>query len=255
VESPIFEFEFETTPEDIEHNTHWLITQGPPASQMEAETRRANAGLRLLMIAGVVGACAGCFLALVDPEDPTWTTTLFIGGGLALSLIAFLFHRQFLSQKALERYRHATVKAAIARASGASLIGRYLVRTDRSGFLTDSPLSVTHRRWFGVLDCVRTERWFLLPTIDESVVGVPLRAFTDDAHRDRFEHAVRGWIAHASTDRPGSIIDRLAEHDVPCPGCGYNLRGLRATSCPECSMSVIHAVIPHANSESSSPPT
>jgi hypothetical protein len=26
----------------------------------------------------------------------------------------------------------------------------------------------------------------------------------------------------------------LARHDVPCPACGYNLRGLSAGSCPEC---------------------
>ena len=26
----------------------------------------------------------------------------------------------------------------------------------------------------------------------------------------------------------------LAEHDEPCPACGYNLRGLRGEACPEC---------------------
>ncbi len=27
----------------------------------------------------------------------------------------------------------------------------------------------------------------------------------------------------------------LAERDVPCPGCGYNFRGLAAGACPECN--------------------
>src|SRR6267154_1944148 len=27
----------------------------------------------------------------------------------------------------------------------------------------------------------------------------------------------------------------LAEHDEPCPGCAYNLRGLTGTRCPECN--------------------
>lgn len=27
----------------------------------------------------------------------------------------------------------------------------------------------------------------------------------------------------------------LADRDAPCPGCGYNLRGLRSDRCPECS--------------------
>ncbi|MCL4221515.1 MAG: hypothetical protein KJZ65_09090 [Phycisphaerales bacterium] len=26
----------------------------------------------------------------------------------------------------------------------------------------------------------------------------------------------------------------LADHDAPCPGCGYNLRGLEGDQCPEC---------------------
>lgn len=30
------------------------------------------------------------------------------------------------------------------------------------------------------------------------------------------------------------LITYLATHDAPCPGCGYNLRGLRESSCPEC---------------------
>ncbi len=30
----------------------------------------------------------------------------------------------------------------------------------------------------------------------------------------------------------------LADRDVPCPGCGYNLRGLTADRCPECSQAL-----------------
>lgn len=31
----------------------------------------------------------------------------------------------------------------------------------------------------------------------------------------------------------------LAEQDEPCPGCGYNLRGLRTDVCPECRKSLV----------------
>lgn len=27
----------------------------------------------------------------------------------------------------------------------------------------------------------------------------------------------------------------VADHDTPCPGCGYNLRGLSSPRCPECN--------------------
>ena len=47
--------------------------------------------------------------------------------------------------------------------------------------------------------------------------------------------------APTSHDPPGTTGDAallaayLAERDVPCPACGYNLRGLKAQACPECT--------------------
>jgi hypothetical protein len=35
-----------------------------------------------------------------------------------------------------------------------------------------------------------------------------------------------------------ALIAYLKEHDSPCPGCGYNLRGVEAEVCPECSRAV-----------------
>ncbi|MCG3129130.1 MAG: hypothetical protein CHACPFDD_04040 [Phycisphaerae bacterium] len=32
-----------------------------------------------------------------------------------------------------------------------------------------------------------------------------------------------------------ALAQFLAARDVPCPGCGYNLRGLTAPRCPECA--------------------
>ncbi len=31
----------------------------------------------------------------------------------------------------------------------------------------------------------------------------------------------------------------LADRDVPCPGCGYNLRGLPSDRCPECNQPLV----------------
>jgi hypothetical protein len=45
----------------------------------------------------------------------------------------------------------------------------------------------------------------------------------------------------ANPSPPGPDADRaflihwLADRDTPCPQCGYNLRGLMRTSCPECN--------------------
>ncbi|MEX2218097.1 MAG: hypothetical protein WD749_04995 [Phycisphaerales bacterium] len=39
-------------------------------------------------------------------------------------------------------------------------------------------------------------------------------------------------------DQRTPLHDFLAERDFPCPGCGYNLRGLEANVCPECARPV-----------------
>jgi len=37
-------------------------------------------------------------------------------------------------------------------------------------------------------------------------------------------------------DDQGALIDFLSSRDVPCPNCGYNLRGLQSEHCPECGL-------------------
>ena len=36
------------------------------------------------------------------------------------------------------------------------------------------------------------------------------------------------------TDESSLLVDFLSQRDVPCPLCGYNLRGLNSMKCPEC---------------------
>lgn len=45
------------------------------------------------------------------------------------------------------------------------------------------------------------------------------------------------------------VLDYLANHDVACPGCGYNLRGLHTKACPECSRSFTADDPPHASEQ------
>jgi hypothetical protein len=42
-------------------------------------------------------------------------------------------------------------------------------------------------------------------------------------------------MASAPLDEPpDQLVTFLTERDEPCPGCGYNLRGLTTDRCPEC---------------------
>jgi DNA-directed RNA polymerase subunit RPC12/RpoP len=35
----------------------------------------------------------------------------------------------------------------------------------------------------------------------------------------------------------------LAERDVPCPKCGYNLRGVEQSKCPECGSAIVFGLV------------
>src|SRR5690242_19299363 len=45
--------------------------------------------------------------------------------------------------------------------------------------------------------------------------------------------AATGFTTEADGDAD-LLIRFLAERDAPCPTCGYNLRNLQGTRCPEC---------------------
>lgn len=42
------------------------------------------------------------------------------------------------------------------------------------------------------------------------------------------------------TDERATLLQQfVADHDVPCPACNYNLRGLNSSSCPECAQPLV----------------
>lgn len=44
---------------------------------------------------------------------------------------------------------------------------------------------------------------------------------------------------HTAGQSAGDLARFLAERDVHCPSCGYNLRGLAADRCPECGQTLV----------------
>ncbi len=54
-----------------------------------------------------------------------------------------------------------------------------------------------------------------------------------DAHVAKSDEAVTPGV-------PSPLLTQfLAEQDVPCPACGYSLRGLKGAACPECAQPLV----------------
>jgi len=52
-------------------------------------------------------------------------------------------------------------------------------------------------------------------------------------------------MAEADT-RDAALVELLGDTDAPCPKCGYNLRGVQRTTCPECGATLTLAAILNA---------
>ncbi len=51
-----------------------------------------------------------------------------------------------------------------------------------------------------------------------------------------------GRMTAQPEESPDLLRSYLADRDAPCPNCGYNLRGVEQSSCPECGDSIALAV-------------
>ncbi|XAM01564.1 hypothetical protein OT109_09230 [Phycisphaeraceae bacterium D3-23] len=47
---------------------------------------------------------------------------------------------------------------------------------------------------------------------------------------------------HTPQSETQALLDYVAQREVPCPRCGYNLRGLTQPSCPECGNGLVLSV-------------
>ena len=88
-------------------------------------------------------------------------------------------------------------------------------------------------RWPVVSLIDRTDDLVALHVRAPLIVVVPARAFADASEAGRFVEEARRLRA-ADGDAVDMVAALLAGRDVPCPLCGFNLRGQQGGKCPEC---------------------
>ena len=72
---------------------------------------------------------------------------------------------------------------------------------------------------------------------------------------DNDAHAPAAVASAATAARPTSVPAPALAEDVPCVGCGYNLRGLDPSGrCPECGMSLHISIVRHRKRRRPPPP-
>lgn len=83
---------------------------------------------------------------------------------------------------------------------------------------------------------------------DDHTFLIPKRLFgTSEEAADVIRRA-RAWHDASGYGEARRLRTLLADRDVPCPKCGFNLRGITCGACPECGLSLSTQMWPQAPS-------
>jgi hypothetical protein len=71
---------------------------------------------------------------------------------------------------------------------------------------------------------------------------VPVRAFVSSEDVQMFVQLISKY-RDAAEGEIGNVAAKLRDRSYECPGCGYDLRGIKDAVCPECGREVVYAEV------------
>jgi len=111
--------------------------------------------------------------------------------------------------------------------------------------VTPSLFSARHKeftisyRWACVERIILTLDLVRIVMSAEMQLAIPRHAIGDELAIKKFIETCNGYIAAEPSSRAQEVHELLADRDYFCPGCQYQLRGLKADKCPECARPII----------------
>lgn len=217
---------FELTREEyLEWLRCWFETDPMQQAELARTRRRGRVWLAAAVAAaaGTVGALGGMVL------DLWWFNGAWLAIGVAAAGMAWWqwsLIRQALRPGSIERWlrQHADAPETVG------WFGTQEVEIGPEGVRWKTPEGETGHRWSAFIAVEEAGPHVLLRAPAGSM-RLPRRVLGE-----RAAEAVRRWHAERGGSETSHVRAYLAERDVMCGRCGYNLRGANGAACPECGL-------------------
>lgn len=122
-------------------------------------------------------------------------------------------------------------------------LGRVRLAVGPAGIDYRSPHHDTVQRWSGIADIQEDPDTVCIRRRDGAAYVAPRRVFASSGDATAFAAKARGWLEASGHGHGHALRAYLADRDVPCPACGYNLRGITTAACPECGAALDSGLI------------
>jgi hypothetical protein len=126
------------------------------------------------------------------------------------------------------------------RTDVSTFCGPNILELTPAAFIARSTSGATAFPWSAVAH-IKELPGFLVVYVPSAMEIIPDRAFASPEAKAAFTEALRHHADSARLPEPERIRRYMAERDLPCPGCKYNLRGIATDACPECGRQLRYA--------------
>jgi|GEM_PF-2175357 len=246
MDDPI-DISFELTRDDWLSATRLMFDLNLPAYIAIARAARRRRLRSMLFYGPLIITVASLYIG-----SRTSTRGMYVEGAIAGSILVGLMLMYFGSTRQdLAGFRRAAEHRAQHTEYG-DFIGPQSLRADAAGITQRTRHREMRQNWTVFESVTEVGPYLLLHGSLATTVVIPRRAFPTPQAADDAAAALRRWLDAGRAPPAARIAAYLADRDLPCPTCTYNLRGISSDRCPECGAHLtIEALQSHAASQRS----
>lgn len=233
----------------------WIEAYRVAADRREPEVAEAHRKARRAQLRHwlIFGPCIVALVSMIIGSRAS-TRGMYLEGALAGAAVVILMMLPTLTattRRYVAKYRQSVLELANTDELG-DLVGPQRLRAGPEGIVRATAIQEVRLAWaaFETLDA--SENLLILNGPYTAAVVIPRRAFPTPQAADAAAAALRRWLDAGRAPPAARIAAYLADRDLPCPTCTYNLRGISSDRCPECGAHLtIEALQSHAASQRS----